>query len=89
MRSDQNLEHRASFNGSLVKSATIDIKIPNHDSFDSEKFNISDSEYLLIYSNGLALFIRYSDEEFHIQSNFPLDSSYDKEKNVITVKVNL
>lgn len=89
MRSDQNLEYRATFKGALVKSATIDMKIPNHDSFDSEKFNISDSEYLLIYSNGLALFVRYSDEEFHIQSNFPLDSIYDKEKNVITIKVNL
>lgn len=87
MRSDQNLAYRATANGSLVKSATIDIKIPNHDAYDSEKFNISDSEYLLIYSNGLALFIRYSDEEFHIQSNFPLDSSYDKEKNIITIKV--
>ncbi len=87
MRSDQNLEHRASFNGPLVKSATIDIKIPNHDSLSSEKFNIRDSEYFLIYSNGLALFVRYSDVEFHIQSNFPLDSSYDKEKNIITIKV--
>lgn len=89
MRSEQNMVYRASAKGSLVKRATLDIKIPNHESYDSEKYNISDSEHFFVYSNGLALYIKYSDEEFYVQSNFPLDSNYDKEMNVITVKVNL